>query len=108
MPRERRLQDARALYELIIRPIEPWLSGARQWVLVPDGGLDYVPFAALRTQDAFVALQHDVAFTPAAWVLDTDGRGAQRHERRGLLLVAGAGCQAGHPRLPAGQRVEGR
>ena len=106
MPRERRLQDARALYELIIRPIEPWLSGARQWVLVPDGGLDYVPFAALRTQDAFVALQHDVAFTPAAWVLDTNGTRAQRHERRGLLLVADPVYQADDPRLTAVQRVE--
>ena len=48
MPVERRLQDARALYELIIRPIEPWLSGVRQWVVIPDGALDYVPFAALR------------------------------------------------------------
>src|SRR5207302_10200147 len=29
VPLERRLRDARALYEMIIRPIEPWLSGAR-------------------------------------------------------------------------------
>src|SRR5438874_2837630 len=106
MPRERRLQDARALYELIIRPIEPWLSGVRQWVLIPDGALDYVPFAALRTQDTFVALHHDVAFTPAAWVLDTNGTRPQRHERRGLLLVADPVYQADDPRLMAVQRVE--
>jgi len=105
MPLERRLQDARALYELIIRPIEPWLSGARQWVLIPDGALDYVPFAALRATDAksesFVAMQHDVASTPAAWMLDTRGTRADPRERRGLLLVADPVYQADDPRLAA-------
>src|SRR5438045_9341915 len=92
MPLERRLQDARSLYELIIRPIEPWLSGVRQWVLIPDGALDYVPFAALRGTDAksesFVAMQHDVASTPAAWMRDTRGTPVEPQERRGRLLVA--------------------
>jgi CHAT domain-containing protein len=105
MPLESRLQDARALYELIIRPIEPWLSGVRQWVVIPDGALDYVPFAALRMPDSFVALQHDVAFTPAAWVLDTNRARAQPHDRRGLLLVADPVYQADDPRLTAVQHV---
>src|SRR5207244_12629289 len=105
VPLERRLHDARALYELIIRPIEPWLSGARQWVLIPDGALDYVPFAALRGTDAklesFVAMQHDVASTPAAWMLDTRGTRAEPHERRGLLRGADPVYQADDPRLAA-------
>ena len=105
MPLERRLQDARALYQLIIRPIEPWLSGVRQWVLIPDGALDFVPFAALRGTDAksesFVAMRHDVASTPAAWMLDTRGRRAEPHQRRGLLLVADPVYQADDPRLAA-------
>ncbi|TLY85873.1 MAG: CHAT domain-containing protein [Gammaproteobacteria bacterium] len=105
MPPERRREDARALYELIIRPIEPWLSGVRQWVIIPDGALDYVPFAALRGTDgkseSFVAMQHDVAFTPAAWMLDTRGTRAEPHERRGLLLVADPVYQADDPRLAA-------
>jgi len=105
MPVERRLQDGRALYELIIRPIEPWLSGVRQWVVIPDGALDYVPFAALRMPDKFVAVQHDVALTPAAWVLDTNGARAQPHDRRGLLLVADPVYQADDPRLTAVQHV---
>jgi CHAT domain-containing protein len=105
MPVERRLQDARALYELIIRPIEPWLSGLRQWVVIPDGALDYVPFAALRMPDQFVAMQHDVALTPAAWVLGTNGARAQPHDRRGLLLVADPVYEADDPRLTAVQHV---
>ena len=103
LPLERRLQDARALYELVIRPIEPWLSGVRQWVVIPDGALDYVPFAALQRADAksetFVAIQHDVAYTPAAWMLSTSGTPAEPHERRGLLLVADPVYQADDPRL---------
>ncbi len=103
IPVGRRLQDARALYELIVRPIEPWVSGVRQWVVIPDGALDYVPFAALRGADAksesFVAMQHDVASTPAAWMLNTSGSRAKPHERRTLLLVADPVYQADDPRL---------
>ena len=86
MPVERRLQDARALYTMIIRPLEPWLSDVRNWVVIPDGALDYVPFAALQMRDAqpesFVAMQHDVAVTPAAWMLDTSPRGRRLHDHR--------------------------
>jgi CHAT domain-containing protein len=109
MPVERRLQDARALYELIIRPIEPWLSGVRQWVVIPDGALDYVPFAALRrpnaNSDSFVALQHDVAFAPAAWMLQTSGARAVPRDRRSLLLVADPVYQADDPRLAAAEHA---
>ncbi len=108
MPVERRLQDARALYELIIRPIEAWLSGVRQWVVIPDGALDYVPFAALRMPDSFIAMQHDIALTPAAWVLDTNGARAKPHDRRGLLLVADPVYEADDPRLTAVQHVAAR
>ena len=85
-PLETRLQDARALYGLVIQPLEPWLSHARQWVIVPDGALDYVPFAALRgpgeQADAFVVMHHDVAVTPAAWMLRR-GRRAQARPAAG-------------------------
>src|SRR4029077_405910 len=63
------------------------------------------PFAALRGTDAkseaFVAVQHDVASTPAAWMLDTRGRRAEPHQLRGLLLVADPVYQADDPRLAA-------
>jgi CHAT domain-containing protein len=106
IPVERRLQQGRELYELIVRPIEPWLSGVRQWAVIPDGALDYVPFAALRMSDqasgAFVASQHDVAFTPAAWMLEMNGSApAPRRHARALLLVADPVYQADDPRLSA-------
>ncbi len=105
IPVERRLQQGREVYELIVRPIAPWLSGAHQWVIVPDGALDYVPFAALRASDqasgAFVASQHDVAFTPAAWMLETRGAAPAPPHPRALLLVADPVYQADDPRLAA-------
>src|SRR5262249_30437743 len=73
------------------------------WVVIPDGALDYVPFAALQMREAqprsFVAMQHDVAVTPAAWMLDT-GRSSPLHDRRKILLVADPVYQADDPRLP--------
>jgi CHAT domain-containing protein/tetratricopeptide (TPR) repeat protein len=103
MPVERRLQDARTLYTTIVQPLEPWVSHVRSWLIVPDGALDYVPFAALRMQDgqadSFVVREHDVAVTPAAWMLDRSGARPLAHHRRGILLVADPVYQADDPRL---------
>jgi CHAT domain-containing protein/tetratricopeptide (TPR) repeat protein len=102
-PVERRLQDASALYTMIIRPLEPWLSGARNWVVIPDGALAYVPFAALQMRyaqpESFAAMQHDVAVTPAAWMLDTSHARALPHDHRKILLVADPVYEADDPRL---------
>ncbi|TLY56818.1 MAG: CHAT domain-containing protein, partial [Gammaproteobacteria bacterium] len=109
VPLERRLHDARALYEMIMRPIEPWLSGARQWVVIPDGALDYVPFAALAMPDpkadSFVATRHDVALAPAVWMLDTSGARVRLRARRALLLVADPVYQPDDPRLAVVMRT---
>jgi len=105
VPVERRLQDAASLYLLIVRPLEPWLSQVRNWVVVPDGALDYVPLAALRAHEgqseSFVAMQHDVAVTPAAWMLDTRQSGARLPDRGKVLLVADPVYEADDPRLAA-------
>jgi CHAT domain-containing protein/tetratricopeptide (TPR) repeat protein len=103
VPAERRLTEGTDLYESILRPIESSLSGVRLWVVIPDGALDYVPFAALRSSDAqsasFVASQHDVALTPAAWRLDASRMPPDGQRPRGLLLVADPVYQADDPRL---------
>ncbi len=103
VPVEQRLQDGRVLYDLVLRPLESWLSGVTQWVVIPDGALDYVPFAALSTSDAepnaFVAVQHDVAFTPAAWMLNLGVTHTPPKDRRELLLVADPVYQSDDPRL---------
>jgi CHAT domain-containing protein len=93
-----RLQDAAALSALIIAPLEAWLKDKKQWIVIPDGALDYVPFAALRAQDSFVASQHFIALAPAAWMLQIKVDPAVAPER--LLLVADPVYQPDDPRLP--------
>ena len=103
VPVEQRLQDARALSAMIVRPLEPWLSGVRNWVVIPDGALDYVPFAALQMGDAqpqsFVVMHHDVAVTPAAWMLGASRRRAPLADPGRILLVADPVYQSDDPRL---------
>jgi CHAT domain-containing protein len=103
-PIEQRLADAARLSELVIKPLEPWLTGAEQWIIVPDGALDYIPFAALRltgSPESYVVLLHDVALTPAAWMLDTEATAPRHADERALLLVADPVYQADDPRLAA-------
>jgi CHAT domain-containing protein len=109
IPPERRLAGARALYELIVRPLEASLSRVRTWVIVPDGALDYVPFAALRgtnaANDSPVVAHHDVALTPAAWMLEANAPRARAKNAPELLMVADPVYQADDPRLAAVRRV---
>ena len=101
-PLAQRLMDASRLSELVVKPLEPWLSGVSQWIVVPDGALDYVPFAALQASvepESFVILRHNVALTPAAWMLDTRGVEPRTDHQRSLLLVADPVYQADDPRL---------
>lgn len=53
MSRSRRDADARerALYRMLIAPIEPFIAGSTHLVIVPDGALAYVPFEALKPTD---------------------------------------------------------
>jgi CHAT domain-containing protein/tetratricopeptide (TPR) repeat protein len=100
---ERRLEDAAALSAMIIRPLEPWLAGVRNWVVIPDGALDYVPFAALRVgeapQQSFAVMQHDIAMTPAAWMLDSSRSRRPLRASGKILIVADPVYQADDPRL---------
>jgi CHAT domain-containing protein len=102
VPRERRLADAAALAGTIITPLMTWLAKARQWVIVPDGAIAYVPFAALPVSPAmpasFAVTDHDIALTPAAWMLDAPPP-RKADKRRDLLLVADPVYQPDDPRL---------
>ncbi|MBV8405070.1 MAG: CHAT domain-containing protein [Gammaproteobacteria bacterium] len=104
VPVERRLHDGRALYAMVLRPLEPWLSAAWNWIIIPDGALDYVPFAALEAGEghrpSFVALRHDVSVTPAAWMLEAGRTHAPLAEGQKILIVADPVYQPDDPRLP--------
>jgi CHAT domain-containing protein/tetratricopeptide (TPR) repeat protein len=100
-PKERRLEAARALYGLIVEPLGPAPASATHWIVVPDGALDYVPFAALRGADGFIAAHHDVALTPAVWMLQRAESPGKLPPGRALLLVADPVYQRSDPRLSA-------
>jgi len=106
-PRQLRETSAAKLYDLILRPIEATIADHRLWIVVPDGALSYVPFAALVRRDRnaahYVAEDHDTAIAPAAWWLLRDLR---RHAAapRELLLVADPVYERDDPRL-AGHAV---
>ena len=82
-PRDR-LEAGAVLYDRAVRPVEKLAANRRQIIVVPDGALSYVPFAALRTShDAgarYLIEDHDVALAPAAWWLV---------DRRALPTTAG-------------------
>lgn len=103
VPLQSRLAGGSSLSMLVLRPLAPWISQLPQWVIIPDGALDYVPFAALRFNDGsgeqFVAVQHDVALTPAAWMLNETPQHSAAHSAARLLLVADPVYQADDPRL---------
>lgn len=107
-PLEQRLADASRLSELVVKPLEPWLATVSQWIVVPDGALDYVPFAALQTStgpESFVILHHNIALTPAAWMLGTREVEPRPEHQRSLLLVADPVYQAEDPRLAGLRKV---
>lgn len=111
--RERRWETAAVLSGEIIRPIGAWASPYRRWFFVPDAALDYVPFAALRTDSGsaapYLIMVHDVALTPAAWMLLAKPRRrewAAANDR--MLLVSDPVYERSDPRLPVPRSQGGR
>lgn len=58
----------RRLYELLIRPAEPWLP-AGHWVVIPHGDLHGLAFHALHDGDNFIIDRHTISYAPSASTL---------------------------------------
>jgi CHAT domain-containing protein/Tfp pilus assembly protein PilF len=56
---------SRRLYSLLVEPAEPWIAAGDRIVLVPDGPLHLLPFAALTRKDG----RHLVEWKPLSTVL---------------------------------------
>ena len=90
---------AQQLYDWLIRPVEADLrtSGIHTLVIVPDGPLRMIPFAALHDGNTFLVDHYAVAVTPGLEL--TDPRPLQRDATR--LLAAGLSeAVQGFPALP--------
>ncbi len=83
------LQPARGLSTLLINPLQRagYLNGIHELLIVPDGVLNYVPFAALPLGNGrFLGDQFDLTYLPSAVPL-VNAAGRQRQGRT-LLAMA--------------------
>ncbi len=44
-------KEAKALYDLVIKPVEPYINGKKQLFISPDGNLNLMPFEVLATRE---------------------------------------------------------
>jgi CHAT domain-containing protein len=99
--RDLRVQG-RALYDLLIRPAEPYLSGAERIVISPDGPLHVLPFSALPRDDRYL-----IEWKPLHFVLSAtayaDLLARRPPERSPWKLVA-----FGDPAVPRSARGEAK
>jgi CHAT domain-containing protein len=79
---------ARELYRSLLEPVAAGLDAGARLVIVPDGPLFQLPFAALHDGKAFLAERYAIAHAPSASVLD-DRLVSKRKHRRPELLAAG-------------------
>jgi len=63
------LDEARALYDLLIAPVARSIVGKPRLIIVPDGPLWNVPFQALRGPDGFLVESSAVSYAPSMTTL---------------------------------------
>lgn len=84
--------EARAMYRLLIAPVESRIAGKKRLIICPDSTLWDVPFQALLRSKGFLLEQHELIYAPSATVamLLREMRTAPDRPRptRELLLVA--------------------
>lgn len=72
-----------ALYDRIVRPVASFLAPEDRLVVVPDGALHLLPFAALRNRDTntFLAQEHVIENAPSLRVFAEARRRDRQRER---------------------------
>ena len=109
-----RLAACDQMYQLLIAPIEASLSRTTDLVIVPDGPLHYVPFAALRpkavSNTAYLVQRYSISIAPALRLMSAGaGPSASKKaasfskQQRGLrrvLIVADPVYSADDSRVP--------
>jgi len=88
---------AQHLYQWLIKPLETTLTAQKieTLVLIPDGILRTIPFAALHDGKRFLIDQYAIAITPG---LTLTGRPPKDHDPN-LLIVGLAASVEGYPKL---------
>lgn len=98
-------EDARLLYELLVSPYAASLAGVDRLVVIADGPVALVPFAALRGGDRLLIEDYEIAFATSAqgW-LARDG--AESELPHTPAMAVWASPRAGDPSLPPLPRSE--
>ncbi len=62
-------RKAAELYDLLLAPLTPAITGARRLTIAPDGPLHRLPFAVLRHDDRYLVEAQSLRITPSATAL---------------------------------------
>ena len=114
VPAKVRREAAARLYQLVFAPIQASIGSSRDLVVIPDGPLHYVPFAALRNESAggftYVVERYSISVAPAARLLTSasgkspiSARSTSRSQVESasrILIVADPVYSSDDPRLP--------
>ncbi|MCX8116571.1 MAG: CHAT domain-containing protein [Desulfobacterota bacterium] len=67
VPRERVLRaEARKLYEILLKPLKPFLEGRRHLYISPDGSLNLIPFEVLVTSEGrYLMEEYEITYVSA-------------------------------------------
>jgi CHAT domain-containing protein len=87
------------LYDQLIAPAGDALRGVRRLIIVPDGPLQRVPFALLRSGDRWLIERHILTMAPSATILDHLRRSPATRADRPLLALAAPDASPGHARV---------
>jgi CHAT domain-containing protein/tetratricopeptide (TPR) repeat protein len=87
------------LHERLLAPAAPALGGVRRLIVVPDGVLQRVPFALLRSGDRWLVERYTLSVAPSATVLDHLRAFPDRRAERPLLALAAPEASDGQAAL---------
>ncbi len=83
MPMDKTTGD---LYDILIKPVEPFLKEADYVGIIPNGALHYLSFASLKNEEGYFIEQHPVFYSPSASVLKYTF--ARRSEEKNVKVLA--------------------
>jgi CHAT domain-containing protein len=95
----RYLQNARILYDWLIRPIDAELKDRdiRTLIVAPDGALRLIPFSALHDGEHFLIEKYAIGTVPGITLTDSESFGQERPD---VLLSGLSEAVQGFPALP--------
>jgi CHAT domain-containing protein/Tfp pilus assembly protein PilF len=101
-------RESRALYELLLAPAESVLQQSNRLLIVPDGPLLTLPFAALRRNDGtYLVFWRPLHFAPSATIYSELKSGRTPDSNAGTIVIF-AEAQAPGPALQAELRTISR